>query len=71
MTGQGRVGPEHARRAATLELLRSGAPTHDLSQERVAVGPGYRLFRAVPKAPPPPGAGRCFTCSMAMPPSIS
>jgi predicted alpha/beta superfamily hydrolase len=54
MAGLGRVGPDHARRDAALELLRNGSATHDLSQKVVATGPGHRLFLAVPKAAPPP-----------------
>lgn len=54
MAGHGQVGPDHARRDAALELFRTGAPTHELSQKVVATGPGHRLFLAVPKAAPPP-----------------
>lgn len=53
MAAHGQVGPDHARREAALELFRSGAPTHELSQKVVAAGPGHRLFLAVPKAAPP------------------
>lgn len=53
MAAHGHVGPDHARRDAALELFRSGAPTHELSQKVVPVGPGHRLFLAVPKAAPP------------------
>lgn len=52
MTQTGRVGPDHARKQAEMRLLQTGAPTHELSQKVVAVGPGYRLFVATPKAPP-------------------
>lgn len=51
----GRVGPEHARAEARLDLFQSGAPSHQLSQKTVAIGPGYRLFLAVPKGAPPQG----------------
>lgn len=54
MAAHGQVGPDHARRDAALELFRGGAPTHELSQKVVSVGPGHRLFMAVPKAAPPP-----------------
>lgn len=53
MTQTGRVGPDHARQGAELRILQSGAPTHELSQKVVAVGPGYRLFVAAPRAPAP------------------
>ncbi|MFT4149261.1 MAG: alpha/beta hydrolase-fold protein [Paracoccaceae bacterium] len=52
---KGRAGPEHARRQATLDIMRSDPPSHRLDQMVVATGPGHRLFRAVPKAPPPAG----------------
>lgn len=55
MTGTGQVGPDHARQQAALRIFQSGAPTHELSQSRVATGPGYRLFIARPRAAPPPG----------------
>lgn len=51
----GRVGPDHARAEAELRIFRSGAPTHALDQRVVAVGPGHRLFIAVPKGPAPAG----------------
>lgn len=49
----GRVGPDHARGQAHLRIFDAGCPTHDLSQKVVAVGPGYRLFIAVPKGDAP------------------
>lgn len=49
----GQVGPEHARKPATLEIFLTGAATHDLSQKQVDCGPGHRLFIATPKAPAP------------------
>lgn len=55
MTGTGQVGPDHATQQAALRIFQSGAPTHELSQSRVATGPGYRLFIARPRAAPPPG----------------
>lgn len=51
----GKVGPEHARGEASLRIYETGAPTHDLSQRVVAVGPGHRLFLAVPKRAAPAG----------------
>lgn len=54
MTPLGQVGPDHARQPARLRIFQTGVPTHDLLQKTVAVGPGYRLFIARPKAPPPP-----------------
>ncbi|MEF9604585.1 alpha/beta hydrolase, partial [Paracoccus sp. PXZ] len=53
MSQLGQVGPDHARKQAELRIFQTGAPTHALSQKVVAVGPGYRLFLAVPKAPAP------------------
>ncbi|WP_323009255.1 alpha/beta hydrolase [Paracoccus sp. (in: a-proteobacteria)] len=53
MSQKGRAGPDHARKQAELRIFETGAPTHELSQKVVAVGPGYRLFLAVPKAPAP------------------
>ncbi|WP_258869738.1 hypothetical protein [Paracoccus thiocyanatus] len=55
MSQHGRVGPEHARKQAELRIFQEGSATHALSQKVVAVGPGYRLFLAVPKAPAPAG----------------
>ncbi len=51
----GRVGPEHARQTASLRIFQSGAPSHALSQKVVPIGPGYRLFLAVPHGPAPAG----------------
>lgn len=53
MVSQGRVGPEHASGAAELQIFATGAPTHALSQKPVAVGPGHRLFLAVPRGVAP------------------
>lgn len=53
MAEHGRVGPDHATRPAALQLFETGSPTHELTQKVVAVGPGHRLFIAVPKAAPP------------------
>lgn len=50
----GHVGPDHARQAAALKIFATGAASHRLSQQVVAVGPGHRLFIAEPTAPPPP-----------------
>lgn len=55
MSQFGRVGPEHAQGQAGLQIFQTGAATHDLSQRVVDVGPGHRLFLAVPKAPAPAG----------------
>lgn len=49
----GKVGPEHARAGARLQIMQTGAPSHMLSQKSVAIGPGYRLFIASPKGPAP------------------
>lgn len=68
MSATGKVGPDHARKPAELQLLHTGSASHDLSQITVATGPGYRVYLAVPKSAPPRAAGRSFTCSMAMPP---
>lgn len=51
----GRVGPDHARKEATLDILRADPPTHRMDQITVATGPGHRLFRAIPKGAPPAG----------------
>lgn len=51
----GRAGPEHARKEAALQIFQTDLPSHRLVQKTVAVGPGYRLFIAVPKADPAPG----------------
>ena len=53
MSQLGKVGPEHATKPAGLRIFQTGAPTHVLDQRAVAVGPGYRLFVAVPKGPAP------------------
>lgn len=53
MSATGKVGPDHARRAAEMRLLETGCASHDLTQKTVAVGPGYRIFLAVPKGPAP------------------
>lgn len=55
MTGTGRVGPDHARKAAVLAIFDSDLPSHRLSQKVVSTGPGHRLFLAVPRGAPPPG----------------
>ncbi|WP_017998789.1 alpha/beta hydrolase-fold protein [Paracoccus sp. N5] len=55
MSQFGKVGPGHAQGQAGLQIFRTGAPTHDLSQRVVEVGPGHRLFLAVPKGPAPAG----------------
>ena len=49
----GRVGPDHARKEATLDILRADPVTHRMDQITVATGPGHRLFRAIPKGEPP------------------
>lgn len=49
----GRVGPDHARAAARLAIFDAAHPTHALSQETVAAGPGHRLFIAAPRGTPP------------------
>ncbi|SMO82589.1 alpha/beta hydrolase [Paracoccus laeviglucosivorans] len=49
----GHVGPDHARAQTRLRIFDDDVPTHDLSQKVVRVGPGYRLFLAVPKGQPP------------------
>ncbi|NPD13838.1 alpha/beta hydrolase [Xinfangfangia sp. D13-10-4-6] len=53
MSATGTAGPDHARQPATLKILSDGADTHHLSQKVVQVGPGHRLYLAVPKTPPP------------------
>ncbi len=55
MSDTGRVGPDHAQKPATLCIFETGAPTHHLSQKRVACGPGHRLFLAVPRTGAPAG----------------
>lgn len=55
MTDTGRVGPEHARKAATLAIFDMVPDTHRLSRKVVGTGPGHRLFLAVPRSDPPPG----------------
>lgn len=54
MISTGRVGPDHARKPAELRILTQDLPHHDISQLTVAVGPGHRILRAVPKGNPPP-----------------
>lgn len=54
MQDHGKVGPEHARKEAALEILTADPPSHRIDVLRVAVGPGHRLFRAVPKGDAPP-----------------
>lgn len=49
----GKAGPEHARKAASLKIFDADLTSHNLSQKVVPVGPGYRLFLAVPQAPVP------------------
>ena len=51
----GRVGPDHARAEARLAIFETQHPTHVLSQKTVAVGPGHRIFLAVPRGTPPAG----------------
>ncbi|WP_374299986.1 alpha/beta hydrolase [Paracoccus sp. (in: a-proteobacteria)] len=53
MQDTGRVGPEHARKAAELRIFDNPVPTHFLSQTVVNTGPGHRLFLAVPRGTPP------------------
>lgn len=53
MSNTGRVGPDHARKAAALQLFETGSSTHDLQQKRVDTGPGHRLFIASPRQPAP------------------
>lgn len=55
MTGTGRAGPDHARGAATLAIFDHAPASHELSQKVVPVGPGHRLFLAVPRGKPPAG----------------
>lgn len=55
MAEHGKVGPDHAKATAELRIFATDPPTHHLSQLTVAVGPGHRLFRAVPKGAPPAG----------------
>ncbi len=55
MTGTGRVGPDHARKAASLAIFDDAPPSHRLAQKVVATGPGHRLFLAVPQGDPPRG----------------
>lgn len=55
MSATGKVGPDHARKPAELQLLHTGSASHDLSQITVATGPGYRVYLAVPKSAPPAG----------------
>ncbi len=55
MTGTGRVGPDHARRAASLAIFDHALASHSLSQTVVPAGPGHRLFLAVPREKAPPG----------------
>lgn len=49
----GKAGPDHARKEAALEIMRADPATHCMDQITVAAGPGHRLFRAIPKMPPP------------------
>lgn len=64
----GKVGPEHARKPATLNIFSQDVPTHALSQktyvlpadlrieaEGMPPHPGHRLFLAVPRGTPPAG----------------
>lgn len=51
----GRAGPDHARKEASLDILRADLAHHRMDVLRVATGPGHRLFRAVPKGLPPAG----------------
>ena len=53
MRDTGRTGPDHARKAAELQIFRTPVATHDLSQAVVNIGPGHRLFLAVPRGVPP------------------
>jgi predicted alpha/beta superfamily hydrolase len=53
MSQAGRVGPDHARKPAALDIFGTQPVTHRLFQRQVAVGPGYRLFIAVPRAEAP------------------
>lgn len=55
MRQTGKVSPDHARKKAALKIFQTGAPTHHLTQETVACGPGHRLFIAVPKGSAPDG----------------
>lgn len=53
MQGAGKVGPDHARKAAELRIFSQPVATHVLSQTVVNTGPGHRLFLAVPRGTPP------------------
>lgn len=53
MTDSGRAGPDHARGAAALAIFDQQHASHQLSQLPLAVGPGHRLFLAVPRGAPP------------------
>lgn len=53
MSNMGQVGPDHAKKAAALQLFETGSPTHNLQQRRVETGPGHRLFIASPRQPAP------------------
>ncbi|RRH78128.1 alpha/beta hydrolase [Falsigemmobacter faecalis] len=55
MSATGKVGPDHARRPAEMRLFETGCDSHDLTQKTVKLGPGYRIFLAVPKNPAPEG----------------
>lgn len=53
MSQTGKAGPDHARKPAALNILNTELPTHRQIQRTVAVGPGYRLFIAVPRGEAP------------------
>lgn len=49
----GQVGPDHARKEASLDILRADPAHHRMDSLRVSEGPGHRLYRAIPKGRPP------------------
>lgn len=55
MSQTGKVGPDHARKPASLRIFDAGVETHELSQRTVDCGPGHRIFLAVPRGQAPAG----------------
>lgn len=53
MSNTGRVGPDHAKKQASLQLFETGSATHHLQQKQVDTGPGHRLFIATPRTMAP------------------
>lgn len=51
----GRAGPDHARKEASLDILRADLSYHRIDTQVVPVGPGHRLYRAIPTGTPPAG----------------